>query len=783
MSEEIKYPGLTQAEVAQRQRQGLTNQPPEPQFKSDRQIIKDNTLTYFNLIFLILAILLVIVGSYVNLTFLPVIIANTIIGIIQEIRSKRALEKLTVLHASKVQVVRNSQINEIATDQLVLDDVFILKTGMQIPVDGVLLAGALQVNEALLTGEADEIPKNIDDQVMSGSFVVAGQAYVKATAVGEQAYVNQLTTSAKQVQMDEESVMIKSLNRLIKAVGITLIPLGLALFYRSFVTNGLSFQRSIVAMEAALIGMIPEGLFLLATVALAISAVRLSRQQVLLHSMKSIETLARVTVICVDKTGTITENEMVVDGVTPTVNATRSSIQGVLNDFVQAMPNDNSTMQALHQYFTSPSQKQATNLIPFGSAWKFFSVAFDQRSYVLGAPEMVLRDDFDRYHADFAADTQQGVRILVFGKYEGPALNDHVLSAPVTPLAYVRLVNPVRASAPDTFVFFARQGVKIKVISGDNPETVSAVAQRARIENADQWVNASQLTSDNLTSALQTKTVFGRVTPEQKQQFVEELQAQGEVVAMTGDGVNDILAMKQADTSIAMATGSDATMQAAQMVLLDSDFAKMPAIVNEGRRVVNNIERSASLFLVKNIFSFLLALFTLIFAFNYPLQPSQITLISLFTIGVPSFLLALEANHERISGRFMTNIFTRALPGGVTDAAIVAIIVVCGSLFALTNNEIQTASTLILAGVGFMVLYYMSRPLNGFRLAIFVGCLLGAVIGLTFFKTFFGIKVIDGVAISFAIVLLLSANTVLRYLTKLVDWLLQPHSFKKRGDK
>lgn len=780
MAQEVKYQGLTQAEVAQRQQEGRSNQPPEPQFKTDRQIIKDNTFTFFNLIFLILAILLVIVGSYVNLTFLPVIIANTIIGIIQEIRSKRTLEKLTVLHATKVTVIRNGQERMISTDQLVLDDVFILKTGMQIPVDGIVLDGSLQVNEALLTGEADEIAKQVNDEVMSGSFVVAGKAIIKVTAVGKESYVNQLTSSAKQVATDEESVMIKSLNRLIKFVGIILIPLGIALFYRSFVSNGLSFQRSIVSMEAALIGMIPEGLFLLATVALAISAVRLSRQQVLLHSMKSIETLARVTVICVDKTGTITENEMVVDGVVPTVNATRSSTQGLLNDFVQAMPADNSTMQALHQYFTEPSQRTATGLIPFGSAWKFSAVTLGNNSYVLGAPEMVLRDDFERYYPDFETATQEGVRILVFGKYEGPVLTDHVLTAPVTPLAYVRLVNPVRASAPETFAFFARQGVKIKVISGDNPETVSAVAQAAQIEHADQWVNASQLTETDYATALQDKAVFGRVTPEQKQQFVEALQAQGEVVAMTGDGVNDILAMKRADTSIAMATGSDATMQAAQMVLLDSDFAKMPAIVNEGRRVVNNIERSASLFLVKNIFSFLLALFTLIFAFNYPLQPSQITLISLFTIGIPSFLLALESNHDRISGRFMTNIFTRALPGGLTDAAIVAIIVVCGSLFALTNNEIQTASTLILAGVGFMVLYYMSRPLNLFRCAIFVGCLLGTIIGLLFFKGFFGIKVIDGVAISFAVVLLLSANTVLRYLTKFVDWILKPHSLKKK---
>lgn len=773
--------GLTNKQAEQRIQEGFSNQAVNNTFKTTRQIIYSNTFTFFNLIFIILAVLLVVVQSYKDLTFLPVIIANTIIGIIQELRSKKVLEKLTVLNATKATAIREGKTLSLPVDQLVLDDVIELQTGQQILADAVVLSGTLNVNEALLTGEADEIAKHAGDSLMSGSYVVSGKARVRLTHVGTNSYAAKLTSKAQQMDSSEESAMIKSLNRLIKMVGIVLIPIGAALFYESYFQNGNSLKQSIVSMEAALIGMIPEGLYLLATVALALSAMRLAKQRVLLHSMKSIETLARVTVLCVDKTGTITENEMVVQKFIAEqhVQLENSKLQSLISDFCAFMPGDNSTMKALKQYFTTPSGRESDHQVPFSSAWKYSGVSFGNESYVMGAPEMVLREDMTRYSDQFEPFAKQGYRVLVFGQYQGK-LEKAQLSAPVTPLAFVLLRNPVRKTAPATFRYFAQQGVKIKVISGDDPLTVSSVAKQAQIEGADRYVNAAQLTTDDYQSALQSYTVFGRVTPDQKQKFVDALQQNGEVVAMTGDGVNDILAMKRADTSIAMASGNEATMNAAQMVLLDSDFAKMPAVVNEGRQVVNNIERSASLFLVKNIFSLLLAIFTLIFTFNYPLDPSHITLISLFTIGTPSFLLALETNHQRISGNFLPNVLQRALPGGITDMFTVGVIVVCGDLFALSRQDISTASTLILATVGFMVLYQISHPLNKFRGWIFYGCIIGLIIFATLFGSLFGIKHISAVALGFAFVLSLAGNSILNYLTTWVNWMYERFNLKPK---
>ncbi|VDG25472.1 cation-translocating P-type ATPase [Lactiplantibacillus mudanjiangensis] len=768
--------GLTTAEVNERIARQQTNQIHDVNVKTTWQIISSNTFTFFNLIFLVLAMLLVLVQSYKDLTFLPVIILNTVISIVQEIRSKRILNKLTVLNAEESLVERDGQLTEIKTTDLVLDDVVVFETGDQIPADAEVISGTLQVNEALLTGEADEITKNVDDSLMSGSFVVTGKAMARLTQVGDDSYISKLTAKAKSVGHGEESAMLKSLNRLIKIVGIILIPLGLALFAQSYFLNANSLKTSIVTMEAAVIGMIPEGLYLLTTVALALSATRLAKRQVLLHSLKSIETLARVSVLCVDKTGTITENEMAVAKVIKAQQnpQTEQELTTLLTNFSHSMASDNSTMQALQTYFKQPAQATASQTLPFGSAWKFSSATFNGVSYVLGAPEMVLRTTFKDYVDEFKQYTEQGYRVLVIGDYQAGELTEAKLVAPVLPLGFVLIENPIRKSAPATFSYFARQGVSVKVISGDNPQTVASVAQTAQIADADRYVDASTLAPVDYSAALQKYTVFGRVTPEQKQLFVTALQQQGETVAMTGDGVNDILAMKQADCSIAMASGNDATMHAAQMVLLDSDFSRMPKIVAEGRQVVNNIERSASLFLVKNIFSLTMAVLTLLFAFNYPLTPAHITLISLFTIGVPSFLLALEPNEAPISGNFLTNILRRATPGGLTDMIAVAAIVICGSLFGLSTTDIGTATVLIMSAIGFLVLYRMSRPLNQFRRHIMLGCIVGIIVTTLCFGNMFGIKTISMVALGFAVVLFLTADSILTHVTFWTN-----HWFKK----
>lgn len=774
--------GLTDEQVAERVHAQATNETIDPSFKTNKQIVLQNIFTYFNLIFIVLAVLLCLVSSYKNLTFLPVILANTGIAIYQEIRSKKILDNLSVLNAAKVTVVRNGAANKIDMEELVLDDVILLETGQQIPADGYVLDGKLQVNEALLTGEADEIVKEVDDYLMSGSFVVSGKAYVRLDKVGYDSYISQLTAKAKKMGGGEQSEMIASLNKLIKWIGIIIIPIGITLFSQSYFFNGNTIKESVVAMEAALIGMIPEGLYLLTTIALAMSAARLAKQRVLLHDMKSIETLARVNVLCVDKTGTITENQMSVQKLVIAKNeqaeqqATR--IQELISDYAKAMANDNATMQAIKTYFNKPTDQEPLSILPFSSVQKFSSVTFADGVYVLGAPEMVLRERFETVKNEFNQYADQGYRVLVFGSYQG-ILSEALLEAEVIPLAYLLIANPIRKEAPDTFAYFKEQGVAIKVISGDNPQTVSTVALQAGIANADQYIDVSQLAEEDYLSAVEKYTVFGRVKPEQKMQFVQLLK-QKNTVAMTGDGVNDILAMKEADCSIAMASGNEATIQAAQVALLDSDFSRMPEIVAEGRRVVNNIERSASLFLVKNIFSFLLSVFSVLFALTYPLEPSQITLISLFTIGLPSFLLALEENKNRIEGKFIVNVLEKAIPGGLTDMTVVGTLVVGGVILHLNKTDVSTASTMLLTAVGFLVLYKICHPLNQFRGRIILFCAAGILFSVVFLHKLFSISAISPVSILLLLILFFAADSIFRQYTRMIENYSQLKDGKKK---
>ena len=766
--------GLTSQQVNDRIQQGLTNLPVDTNFKSISQIIKENTFTYFNLIFLVFTILLVLVQSYHNLTFLPVIIGNILIGIIQEIRSKQILDKLTVLHATHATVVRDGQTSKVATDDLVLDDIVLFKAGDQIPADAQVVHGSIQANESLLTGESDEVPKNEGDTLMSGSFIVSGDCYGRLEKVGADSYISKLTNEAKTINNEEQSKMIISLNKLVKWVGIFIIPIGITLFCQSYFFNNNSVQKSIVTMEAALLGMIPEGLYLLTTVALALSATRLAKDKVLLHNMKSIETLARVNVLCVDKTGTITEDKMSVDkliSAKPNGDDTQSlaELTNYISDFAAAMPEDNATMAAIKSHFTDTSSRKPLSFTTFSSVDKFSSVTFKEGTYLIGAPEMVLRDQYEDYANDITPFAEKGYRVLVFGKYEG-ILTDKQLSAPVTPLGFILLSNAIRANAKKTFQYFGQQGVDVKVISGDNPATVSHIAKEAGVKHADDYIDARELTSvESIAQAVKTHTVFGRVTPEQKKMFVKVLQKDGNTVAMTGDGVNDILAMKEADCSIAMASGSDATAHAAQVVLLESDFSKMPQVVMEGRRVVNNIERSSSLFLVKNIFSFLMSIFAVIFSLTYPLQPSQITLISLFTIGLPSFFLALEQNKQRIQGNFLLNVLGKAIPGGITDMLIVGALVVCGTIFKLSPTDISTTATLLLIVVGFMVLFKISSPMNRFRQIIFCSSFAGMLIFSLFFSKLFSLTKISPTSILLLVILFFTAESIFRFLTKLSE--------------
>lgn len=766
--------GLTSQQVQEHRLHGWTNIAVDPPAKTTKDIIRENTFTYFNLIFAVLGVLLCLVGSFRNLTFLPVVIINTLIGIIQEVRAKNVLEKMNMLHAPHVKVVRDGRLFQVDSEDLVIDDIVIFRAGNQICADAVVVAGEVQVNESLLTGESDEVTKRKGDHLMSGSFVVSGQCHSRLENVGEDSYISKLTLEAKVMEEGEQSEMIRSLDKLVKCVGIAIIPIGIILFVQSFYFNQDPFRSSVTAMVAAVIGMIPEGLYLLATVALAVSSMRLAKQQVLLHDMKSIETLARVNVLCVDKTGTITENTMSVNQAVETLDYQKDKekyppLKEMIGDFAASMTADNATMEAIKSYFTETSGKKSVSMTSFSSAVKYSSVTYEDGAYVLGAPEMVLRDDFILYEAEIEKFTQKGYRVLVFGEYDG-TIDGKALTGKVTPLGYIMLSNPIRDKAKETFSYFAEQGVAIKVISGDNPLTVSEVAGQAGIEGAQNYVDARTLqTEEEIAAAVEKYTVFGRVTPDQKRQFVKALKDAGNTVAMTGDGVNDVLALKDADCSIAMASGSDAAAQAAQVVLLESDFACMPSVVLEGRRVVNNIQRSASLFLVKNIFSFLLSIFSAVFMITYPLEPSQVSLISMFTIGIPAFFLALEPNKSRIEGHFLTNVLLKALPAGLTDVLAVGALVMCGQIFGLPGEDIATAATMLLAIVGFMILYKISQPMNPLRVTVWIGCLAGLLFCGIFLNQLFAITGMSEVCILLFVVFSFATESAFRYLTLLVE--------------
>ena len=768
---DIRY-GLNSDQVNEYFENGWSNEPVEPPSKTVPEIIKSNLFTYFNLVFAVLAALLILAGSFRNLTFLPVILANLFIGIIQEIRAKNTLDKLSVLNAPKALVVREGRQFSIPAEELVLDDIVIFKAGNQICADAIVVDGEVSVNESLLTGESDEISKKPGDELMSGSFIVSGECYARLDKVGEDSYISKLTLEAKAMNSEEQSEMIRVLDKLVGVVGILIIPIGLLLFGQQFFFSGASFSKSITSMVAAVIGMIPEGLYLLASVALVVSVMRLASKKVLVHDMKCIETLARVNVLCVDKTGTITENTMEVNGEIPMDGYDSQSmapLKQIISDFASAMSSDNITMKAMKDYFNKPSGRKAVSVSPFSSQFKYSGAAFEDGSYVLGAPEFVLREDYDNYREQIEQYRSEGYRVLVFGIYDG-VIDGKALTGKVTPLGLVFLSNPIRKEAPETFKYFENQGVEIKVISGDNPVTVSQVALQAGIANADNYIDASTLTTDEaIEDAVLRYTVFGRVTPDQKRKFVRALKKAGRTVAMTGDGVNDVLALKDADCSVAMASGSDAAAQASQLVLLDSNFACMPSVVMEGRRVVNNIERSASLFLVKNIFSFLLSLFSVCFMINYPLEPSQISLISMFTIGVPAFFLALQPNKNIIQGHFLSNVLIKALPAGITDFLVVGALVVFGQVFEVGETDISTACTMLLAIVGFVILYNISKPMNALRWCVWGGCIVGLLGCSIYLGDLFAMRGMSTKCIMLFVVFAIITEPALRYSTILIE--------------
>lgn len=735
--------GLTRAEVEERWRAGLDNREVKTASKTVRQIIVSNVFTYFNLIFVIIAVLLILVKSYRDLTFLPIIIANTLIGIIQELRAKQVLDNLKVMNMPRVVTLRDEEEQEIPVHELVKDDIVRLGAGNQVPADARIVQGDVIVNESLLTGEADEIKRKTGEDLMSGSFVVSGECYARLERVGKESYVSRLTLEARAMKAGEESEIIRSLNKIVRFAGVAIIPIGIILFCQQYFGEGQGMQESVQAMVAAVIGMIPEGLFLLASVTLVISAMKLAQKRVMLHDMKSIEALSRVDTLCVDKTGTITEERMHLTEIINLGGRSAEKNRELLREFVAAQAADNATMITLKEALGQARGRkwgEVQKVIGFSSKYKYSGVEFTRGAIILGAPEFVLGEAYGKYAAEIEQYGGEGYRVLVFGKYDG-ILDGKKLTGGVKPYGLVLLANAVRKDAARTFRYFYEQGVAIKVISGDNPVTVAKVAEQVGIQEAEKYIDCRELKGKKtIDEAVRKYTVFGRVTPEQKRSLIQALKRQGRTVAMTGDGVNDVLALKDADCSVAMASGSEVAVQVAQVVLLDSDFAKMSEIVREGRRVVNNLERSGSLFLVKNIFSLLTAMLIIGFGLTYPVAPAQVSLISMFTIGVPAFLLSQIPNTALIRGKFIRNIILRALPGGVTDVILVVAMAAAGNWIGIDTKEVGTVATILLAVVGMMVLYDISRPMDWIRRAIWWLSAAGLMVSVLFLKPLFGIR-------------------------------------------
>ncbi len=739
--------GLTSAEAQMRTAAGLYNREIDPPTKTVKEILLSNICTYFNLVFTAIAVLVLITGEFENLTFMGVVFCNTVIGIIQELRSKKTLDKMALLTSRKCTVVRDGMQIQIDVNAAVRDDIVVFSAGDQIFADAEVVTGECYANEALITGEADEIKKTPGDELTSGSFVVGGRCFAVLTKVGAESFASKLTIEAKKTKKRGKSEMMNSLTKLVKWIGIALIPFGIALYLKEVLILGTAWRAAIIRTSGALVGMIPEGLYLLTSLALVASILRLARKNTLVHEMDCIETLARVDTLCVDKTGTITENKMTVEDVVTLCpdRYSNDDVRLLMSDYVCAMQADNDTMIALKKFFNNSPSQSAERTLPFSSARKYGGVSFhDDECYILGAPDVILGAaiaDYARIIDDYLA---KGCRVLLLARYYGD-LEDEGIPGRKLPIALVLLSNKIRAEAPETFRFFARQGVDIKVISGDNAAAVSNVAKRAGISGAENYVDARTLdTDEEIYEAVEKYTVFGRVTPDQKRKFVRALRAAGHTVAMTGDGVNDVLALREADCSIAMASGSDVAAQASHIVLLDSDFSAMPAVVAEGRRVINNIERSASLYLSKNIFSFLIALISLIFVLPYPFSPAQLSLVSMLTIGLPSFVLAMEPNESLIKGRFMTNVLYRALPAGLTNVFMIIGAMLFYVAFNMTETEMSTICALISCTVGMVMLFVTCRPFNKVRTVLFWGILMLMILAIALLGgTLFGMTMLD----------------------------------------
>lgn len=722
--------GLTQEQVQTRFDNGQHNLPLKPLTRSVSQIIQQNTFTLFNFVNLALGALIVTTGSYKNLLFLGVAVINTAIGTIQEIRSKRQIDQMSLLAASQVTAIRDGKQVKLDQEDIVLDDVLILKRGDQLPVDGVVLAtSGAEVDESPLTGESKPITKQLDDELYSGSFLVSGQITMQVTAVGEDTFTSKLALEAKS-EKATQSQLLDTINRIIRVLTYVLIPLGIALFSISMWRRGV-YNRAILTTSAAMIGMIPEGLVLLTNVALAVSARNLAAKRVLVRALPAIEALARVDTICLDKTGTITTGHLQVTQTQPAPGHTDSELQQAAAAVIYALNDDNETALAIKAAYPQPAHMQPTSTVPFSSARKWSGATFDQQTgYLVGAPEFTFKGQLD--DATLNAINQaatQGLRVLAVGK-TGQPLTEHPEQLEFLGLIFIS--DELRQTAVDTFAFFEKQDVQLKVISGDNPVTVANIAKRANLKGADAYIDMSTVTDhDDFHDLVKTYNVFGRVTPEQKRTLISAYQDLGHTVAMTGDGVNDVLALRQSDCGIAMASGAEAASSIADFVLLDSNFDAMTGVLNEGRRVINNIERVSAMYLVKTIYSVILAAIFIFLSVDFPIVPINLTPVSALAVAVPSFFLTFEPNFQRVTGQFMQKVMTLAAPAAIAVVIYTMILTWMESSLNLSFETTSTLVVLLIAAVSFNVLLLVSQPFNRYK----VGML--TIVFLALFLVFF----------------------------------------------
>ncbi len=731
--------GLTPRQVEQRVKQGLHNGDSGVHTKSEGQIIWENVFTFFNLLNFALALAVILVGSPRNALFMGVILSNIVIGSFQGIRAKHTIDKLSLISAPKAVALRGGQRHTVKVEDVVLDDVLIFGAGNQICADATVVDGECEVNESLLTGESDPIVKQPGDPLLSGSFVVSGTCSAQVEHVGAESYANKIAGDASYMKKRNSEIM-NSIDFIVKIIGFAILPIGGLLFWKQYVVLGDTIQSSVVSTVAAMVGMIPEGLVLLISLAFAVSVIKLSARKTLVQDMYCVETLARVDTLCLDKTGTITEGSMQVDEIVPLEGFTGDQMEEALTALVNTLTDSNPTFMAIKEWLADspPSSWRAAQTVPFSSARKWSGAYFQGRGcYVMGAGEFVLGGAFGPYKARAESYSKNGQRVLLLARAD-MSFDDKSLPKGMKAMGLVLISDKIRKEAPRTLRFFADQGVDLKVISGDNAVTVANIARKAGLSNANKYVDATTLrTEEDIKRAVKEYAVFGRVTPQQKLAFVKALKEDGHTVAMTGDGVNDVLALKEADCSIAMASGSDAARTVSNLVLLDSNFASMPVVVQEGRRSINNLQRSSSLFLVKTIFSALIGVLFIFINYSSPFQPIQQTLISSLTIGVPSFILALEPNNDRLKGKFINNVIRMCIPAALTMTANIVALCALAAPLGLTTEETSTMAVIVTAMTGFIMLFKVSAPFNALRGTLFFGLLTAFLLAYSFFGGLF----------------------------------------------